>query len=297
MSDLGTVARHPWNVDFRWQNHRGPFRRLSDAQAQHFDELGFVVVEDTVDPSTLERVVAEIDRFESELETFLRTQAEERIFIAEADAVTFTTHLVARSQTVRALATSDVFADLCADLVGPDVNVYWDQAVYKKPEKPRRFPWHQDNGYTFIEPQQYLTCWLALTDATELNGCPWVAPGVHHAGTLAHAYVEPLGYECFEEPPTAAQPAPVRAGSALVFSSLTPHMTGPNLSDEVRKAYILQYAPAGAQVLRGDPNAGGPTQRVACDDPQRQFPVLRGGARAGRTPPSVFAEHADPGLC
>ena len=56
-------------------------------------------------------------------------------------------------------------------------------------------------------------------------------------------------------------------------------MTGPNLTDAVRKAYILQYAPAGAQVLRGDPNAGAAMQRVACDDPQRQFPILRGGTR------------------
>src|SRR5262249_55453968 len=154
---------------------------------------------------------------------------------------------------VRALAVGDTFVDLCADLIGPDVNMYWDQAVYKKPEKPRRFPWHQDNGYTFIEPQQYLTCWLALTDATEQNGCPGVAPAVHRAGALAHPDVGPLGCESFAEPPTPARPAEVRAGSALVFSSLTPHMTGPNLTDAVRKAYILQYAPAGAQVLRGDP--------------------------------------------
>jgi phytanoyl-CoA hydroxylase len=89
--------------------------------------------------------------------------------------------------------------------------------------------------------------------------------------------ITPHGYECFDEPPTPARPAPVRAGSALVFSSLTPHMTGPNLTDAVRKAYILQYAPAGAQVLRGDPSAGPPIQRIACEDPQRQFPVLRAG--------------------
>ena len=65
----------------------------------------------------------------------------------------------------------------------------------------------------------------------------------------------------------------------LVFSSLTPHMTGPNLSDTVRKAYILQYAPVGAQVLRGDPRAGAPTERALCEAPDRQFPILRGGRR------------------
>ena len=270
---------HPWNVDFEWQPHHGPFRRLTDAEGRQFDEMGFVVIEDAVDPATLEQVVAEIDGYETEFEAFLRTQSDDRIFIAEADAITFTTHLVARSPAIRALATSDVFVDVAADLVGADVNMYWDQAVYKKPEKPRRFPWHQDNGYTFIEPQQYLTCWLALTDANETNGCPWIAPGAHRSGTLAHTYVEPLGYECFTEPPARAHAAPVRGGSALVFSSLTPHYTGPNLTDAVRKAYILQYAPAGAQVLRGDANAGPPIDRVACDDPQRQFPILRAGIR------------------
>jgi phytanoyl-CoA hydroxylase len=70
--------------------------------------------------------------------------------------------------------------------------------------------------------------------------------------------------------------AEVAAGGVVVFSSLTPHLTGPNLTGEVRKAYILQYAPQGAEVLRGDPS-GEPTERVPADDPDRQFPVLRAG--------------------
>jgi hypothetical protein len=63
----------------------------------------------------------------------------------------------------------------------------------------------------------------------------------------------------------------------VVFSSLTPHLTGPNTTDAVRKAYILQYAPAGAEVLRGDPSAGPPSLREPADAPDRQYPVLRGG--------------------
>jgi phytanoyl-CoA hydroxylase len=279
VSYLDTLDRHPWNVGFEWRARVGPFRLLTDSQVAQFDELGFVVVEDAVEPAVLASVTAEIDAFEAEFESLLRAADKGRAFIAEADAITFTTHLVARSPAIRTLATSALFTDLCNDLVGPDVNMYWDQAVYKKPEKPRRFPWHQDNGYAFIEPQQYLTCWLALTDATEENGCPWIAPGVHRAGTLAHRYVDPLGLECFTEPPVIAVAAPVRAGSALVFSSLTPHTTGPNLTDKVRKAYILQYAPVGARVLRGDPVAGAPTERVTCEAPDRQFPVLRRGER------------------
>ena len=101
--------------------------------------------------------------------------------------------------------------------------------------------------------------------------------GLHRAGTLQHAYVHPLGFECFADPdgPVAA---PVRVGGVLVFSSLTPHLTGPNVTDGVRKAYILQYCPADARVQQGDPEAGPPTAEVPCDAPERQFPVLRGGS-------------------
>ena len=60
---------------------------------------------------------------------------------------------------------------------------------------------------------------------------------------------------------------PLRAGSIAVFSSLTPHRTGPNLTQTTRKAYILQYAPDGAVV---HPWSGAPEPAA---DPDRQFLV------------------------
>jgi ectoine hydroxylase-related dioxygenase (phytanoyl-CoA dioxygenase family) len=156
--------------------------------------------------------------------------------------------------------------DVAVDLLGPDVRLYWDQAVYKKPGTTSPFPWHQDNGYTFVRPQQYLTCWIALTDVSEANGCPWVVPGLHRGGTLAHRASD-LGYVCLEEAPDAV-PVPARAGSVVVFSSLTPHCTGPNQTDEVRRSYIVQYAPDGARTYdeRGEVTG-------TCDAADRQFSV------------------------
>jgi len=261
------LALHPRNGGFEWTDHAGPFSTITPEQAKRFDEDGFFVMDGVFSAGEIGAVRDEIDAFETQTEEFLRSRDDERFAIAEAGAITFTTHLVTRSPLLRDFSKHAVFAGLCADLVGPDVNLYWDQAVYKKPEKPRRFPWHQDNGYTYVEPQQYLTCWVALTDATEANGCPQVAPGLHRMGTLAHDYVDPLGFQCFEAPPSRAV-AEVGAGGIVVFSSLTPHLTGPNTTDAVRKAYILQYAPAGAVMLKDD----GP---LPCDAPDRQYPVVR----------------------
>ena len=280
MTQPADPALHPWNREFVWTSSLPPHRLLSDEQVAQFDRDGFVVVPDIFEAPAVAEITAEIDAFEAEVEHFLKQLDGERVSIAEAGAITFTTHLVARSERLKAFSRDPFFTGVCLDLIGPDVNLYWDQAVYKKPEKPRRFPWHQDNGYAFVEPQQYLTCWVALTAATLDNGCPQVARGLHRAGTLAHRYVEPLGWECLTDPDGVAV-AEVGAGGVVIFSSLTPHLTGPNVTDAVRKAYILQYAPEGAVVLHGDPGGQGPDRREPAAHPTRQFAVLRGGQPTG----------------
>ncbi|MGH6955045.1 MAG: phytanoyl-CoA dioxygenase family protein, partial [Caulobacteraceae bacterium] len=174
------------------------------------------------------------------------------------------------SDALRAFAAHPAVKDICHDLIGDDVRLYWDQSVYKKTGREQEFPWHQDNGYTFIEPQQYLTLWIPLVDVDEENGCPWIAPGAHRLGTFEH-WVTDIGLVCLKSEPDAVA-APARAGDIVVFSSLAPHRTGPNLkAGSVRKAYILQYAPEGAATTLPD----GTVRRQ--DDPVRQFKVLEGG--------------------
>ncbi|HEX3794843.1 MAG TPA: phytanoyl-CoA dioxygenase family protein [Acidimicrobiales bacterium] len=267
---------HPLSEDFSWTSVSRSLGCLTPEQAASYDEFGYFVMEDVFDAATMSEVLAEIDPIEREFEDLLRKDGG-TAFIARADEITFSTHLVARSERLRHFVSSSPLTDVCADLIGPDVRLYWDQAVYKKPGAAVSFPWHQDNGYAFVLPQQYLTCWIALTDATEENGCPQVLPGVHHQGTLRHRLSE-TGLICFDESSPevqAAVTAPVRAGGMVVFSSLTPHCTGPNLTQDVRKAYIVQYAPEGAYVLAGQTRAE--LVEVPATAPERQFPVLVGG--------------------
>ena len=265
---------HPFNQDFRWQTSPGGGGALSEEDVSRFDEQGFLVYPGAFDADQVARAIREIEPFEEKVEEFLRTREGGRFFIAKADGITFTTHLVAQSRYLREFSAAPAVLGLCRDLIGPDVRLYWDQAVYKKPGNPDEFPFHQDNGYTYVEPQQYLTCWVALTDADEENGCPWVAPGLHRHGTLAHELTQ-LGWRC-AAPMARAVPVCVKAGDIVVFSSLTPHRTGPNLTDAVRKTYILQYAPDGARVRSEDPARQG-----LQNDPARQYPVLCEGQPVG----------------
>ncbi|MCM8729358.1 phytanoyl-CoA dioxygenase family protein [Hephaestia sp. GCM10023244] len=265
--DVPAPRPHQLNRDFTWQNvpgDRAP-RRLSADQIAAFDRDGFLRIEQAFSREELARVEAAIDPIEEEHARYVAEQQGGNFRLTSTGAISFTAHLVGKAPVLRDFAAHQVIADLCHDLIGERVRLYWDQSVYKKTQKKQEFPWHQDNGYTFIEPQQYLTFWIPLVDVDEDNGCPWIVPGLHLGGTLEH-WVTPIGLKCLEEAPDAVA-VPARVGDIILFSSLSPHRTGPNLRDgTVRKAYILQYAPDGAHTIVDG-------KVIRQDDPVRQFVI------------------------
>lgn len=262
---------HPENRGFIWKDHAGPFRTVTAEQAAAYDRDGYFVLRGALDKALLSDVESEIDPLEREGEEQLRREhggklgasgAEE---IVRAGEISFTPKLVLQSERLRRFVSEPPLVDLAIDLVGPDARLYFEQSVYKKPTKiPKEFPWHQDNGYQYVEPQDYLTCWIPITEATVANGGPWIWPGVHRRGTLRH-HPSPAGFVCKDDD-EGAIPVEVDAGDVVVFSSLTPHRTGPNTTDDIRKAYIVQYGHDNAQWSDGTP----------CSAPY-QFPVARNG--------------------
>lgn len=262
---------HPESHDFKWRDAGTNLRALSAEQKEQFDREGFVILRNVFRSDELDAVEGAIDPLERENEERIRAKEEGREGISSADAITFTGHIVKQSDVLRKFAGHQAIVDVCHDLIGDDVRLYWDQSVYKKSGVPQEFPWHQDNGYTFVDPQQYLTFWIPLVDVDVENGCPWIAPGMHKLGTLEH-WTTPIGLKCLDDAPDAV-PAPAKRGDVIVFSSLSPHRTGPNLrAGTVRKAYILQYAPDGAHAVKDG-------TRIPQDDPDRQFKVLAEGKR------------------
>jgi ectoine hydroxylase-related dioxygenase (phytanoyl-CoA dioxygenase family) len=259
------MQTHRRNTSFEWVQPEPPYELISIEQARAYREAGGFVLRDAFSEAEVAEVIAALDPIEAATNAQLGNLPPGQPTIARQNEIVFQAHLVLRCEVARRFSAHPVLQSLCRDLIGPPVRLYWDQLVYKRPGTAQEFPWHQDNGYTYVEPQQYLTCWVALTDATVDNGCPWIAPGVHLRGTLAHRWTD-LGFECMKTPQNS-QALEVPAGSIAVFSSLTPHRTGPNLTDSVRKSYILQYAPDGAMVY---PHQGEPG---LANDAQRQYLV------------------------
>ena len=73
-------------------------------------------------------------------------------------------------------------------LLGDDIEYRYDQLIYKPPGNEVELLWHQDAGYGWPGKANYrgLTCWLALSEATEEMGSLQFIPGSHKEGIAEH---------------------------------------------------------------------------------------------------------------
>ena len=151
------------------------------------------------------------------------------------------------------LITQKKIIDTVECLIGPEITSNPIQHVRIKPPA-RALPsseirahvtttdWHQDMGVTLEEADntQFVTVWLAITDATVENGCLQVAPGAGRK-MLPHCSKKQVGIADAFVPRDEAVPAPVKAGGAVLFHPLTPHASLANNSDGYRWSFDLRY--------------------------------------------------------
>lgn len=107
---------------------------------------------------------------------------------------------------------------------------------------------HQDATYLYTEPETLLGVWIALDDATQENGCLWIAPGSHKSG-VHRRFIrnkDPDSNELLifdKAAPHYSQscftPVPVRKGTCILLHGQVLHLSAPNRSNVPRHAYTF----------------------------------------------------------
>lgn len=219
-------------------NAAGPPRPLlHDEQVEAYRADGFTVVPGVFGPDECDRITEAIEQAQFEL-----------MLGDESDGpLSYRPMLHLASAELQAVACDERWAGIVLPLVGESARLYWEQCVTKPPHARTELPWHQDNGYTPLEPEEYLTCWLALDDVDENNGCIQVIPGSHGGGTRTHWNDPSTPFRVGHEGDDGAVSVPVSRGDVLAFSSLVMHRSGPNTTDRWRRAWIIQFCPAHAR--------------------------------------------------
>ena len=251
---------------------------LTDAQLDQFENQGFLVVEDVIDPATVDAIRAEysalMDRlyagwyadgavttppdglgFWEKLEHACRAGFEWYqpfdISLPHSGITEETPMHI--GPAVFDMVTHSRLLDIVEQLIGPEITSNPIQHVRLKPPA-HALPasenrahvtttdWHQDLGVTLEEADEtrMVTVWLAITDATVGNGCLQVAP-VHSDRLLPHCSRTQVGLAEAFIPRDKAVPAPVKSGGAVIFNPLTPHASLPNVSDGFRWSFDLRY--------------------------------------------------------
>lgn len=215
---------------------------LTNEQLKQYEDQGYIIFDQFFSKAEIDAVTALIDALDEQAEKELQKLGQN--FLNIPGQINFNAQLNKKSAEIQMFCCQDKMAAIAMDILGPDIQLYFDQSVYKRPEANRDFPWHQDNGYAPIEPMHYLTCWIALEDATLENGCIWVMPESHKQGFVEHKKTD-IGWQCYfgEDP---GIPVPLKSGSMVIFHSLLFHRSTPNRSSATRKGLVLQYSAAGA---------------------------------------------------
>ena len=105
------------------------------------------------------------------------------------DAVRKMTQLCYFDDEFERTARKPEIVDVIEELLGPNIKLYTDQLMMKPRFHGTVTDWHQDSmAWHHFAPQEHISCWVALDDATVENGCMTVIPGSHQWGPIAREY-------------------------------------------------------------------------------------------------------------
>ena len=242
---------------------------LTTEQKEHFERDGFLAYGPIITAEELAAVRARIDAIAdgetSVPESQIRLEQDyidgKLPGVQRRDAVWQMLGLANHDDVIDRLVRHPRILDAVASLLGPDIKYYSDQVLMKPARHGSAVNWHQDSYYWSIEPQNLVTCWLALDDATLENGCMCFIPGTHKDGIMEHARNDQrtMKIEGVDESKIIA--APVPAGGCEFHHSLVLHATSQNRTPYRRRAIAMTYMNA----RNRDPR-----------NPDRRYPLLRG---------------------
>ena len=188
-------------------------------------------------------------------------------------------------RTVCRICRRPELIDRVASLLGPDLMVWRSNFQVKPPlaeavgdaQHYTNVPWHQDGAYFGLQPLVLVSAWIAITEATEENGCMQVVAG-SHTQTFDHDHDPERRAFGRSVPEQAIDPDAVRAlllrpGEFVLFNENTLHASGPNRTSRPRVGLTPRISVPFVRVT-GNPRGAGR------DRPPRARRAARGGDAA-----------------
>jgi non-heme Fe2+,alpha-ketoglutarate-dependent halogenase len=149
--------------------------------------------------------------------------------------------------------------DAVEDLIG-DSFASWGSVLFiKEPQSKHFVSWHQDATYMGLEPQNFVTPWLALTPSNREMGCMSMIPASHrdaiqpHAETFHADNILTRGQQIQDVDESVAVDLILKPGQMSLHHARTIPGSRPNRSAQRRVGFAMQaYVPTGGRQLLGE---------------------------------------------
>ena len=205
---------------------------LNEKQLKDYEDHGFVA---PIDVLTLE----EAKKIKEEIEYIEKKWPDELIGLGRNNV-----HYI--SPIFDQVCHNSKILDVVESIIGKNILVGGTTLFIKDPDKKGFVSWHQDAKYIGFEPHNWVTAWLAITDANEENGCMRMWSGSHkekikeHKDTFNENNLLTRGQTVQNVPLEDTTPNILKAGQLSLHHPMIVHGSGSNKSNTRRIGFVIQ---------------------------------------------------------
>ena len=144
------------------------------------------------------------------------------------------------------LAHNSKILDAVESIIGKDILVCGTTLFIKNPDEKGFVSFHQDAKYIGLEPYNWVTAWVAITDANEENGCMRMWSGSHkndikhHEQRYDEGNLLTRGQTVEDVPLNKTTPLILKAGQMSLHHPTIVHGSGLNKSNDRRIGFVVQ---------------------------------------------------------
>ena len=205
---------------------------LSSEQINQYNKDGYIAPIDVLSKDEATEVKKEIEYIEKkwpdELEGLGRNYA----------------HLI--SPVLDKVSHNSKILDAVESIIGKDILVCGTTLFIKNPDQKGFVSFHQDAKYIGLEPHNWVTGWVAITDSNEENGCMRMLKGSHKEDLKFHNQkfdennLLTRGQTVENVPINETTPVILKAGQLSLHHPQIVHGSGLNKSNDRRIGFAIQ---------------------------------------------------------
>jgi ectoine hydroxylase-related dioxygenase (phytanoyl-CoA dioxygenase family) len=155
----------------------------------------------------------------------------------------YNVHLI--SPKLDSIVHNSKILDAVESIIGKNILVCSTTLFIKNPNEQGFVSYHQDAKYIGLEPHNWVTAWVALTDSNENNGCMKMWPKSHlnikdHNEKFNESNLLTRGQTVENIPEDEVKSIELKAGQMSLHHPRVVHGSGINKSNDRRIGFVIQ---------------------------------------------------------